>query len=192
MRRKYGVEIDRYASGLIVKFLAQSMMNPDLLKALLVRLHKDSTPQEVTHVECLAITRLLIHLSGNSKLIQCSFPLFRNENYLNSFSSNVEKVADRFIEEWYSEDEGLLDFEKVWSQQHTIAGRKELFSFVKTLVEDLQDSGDERLRDAEAVQSLTDMTIHVAYLVASFDKEQHAAFNLLMSLLQFYPKSKTK
>ena len=96
------------------------------------------------------------------------------------------------MEEWCTEDEGMIGFEKIWSQQHTIAGRKELFTTVKTMIEGLHDSNDARLRDTDAIQALTDMTVHVAYLVASFDKEQHVAFNLLMSLLQFFPNTKSK
>ena len=62
---------------------------------------------------------------------------------------------------------------------------------VKSLLEEVQDSKDERLGDANALQALTDICVHVAYLVGSYDKQYDVAFGMLMSLLSLQPKPKS-
>jgi hypothetical protein len=99
LRKKCGVEIDAHSSDILLRFLAQSMSNPELLRLLLSRLQRDiqssASTRKLSHIECLAVTRLLLHVVG-SGFLQCLFPLFSFENYLNTTPAKTTVVSGLF------------------------------------------------------------------------------------------------
>jgi hypothetical protein len=107
LRYNFGVDIDRESTQILMKFLAQTMRNEELLRALLTRVNLDKE-NPLSSVECLCISRMLTHSFSLNPLIHFTPPLFLNRNYLNIFPPNLELVSCLSIDSYLTSSNAWL------------------------------------------------------------------------------------
>lgn len=181
LMRESGAAADDETVRLLLRFLVLTQPRSQQLQRVLRRLRR-LPEQAVSHVECVAVTALLLgRLRGASRsAMRLAAPLYRHENYLLLYPEGLLQLLDGLAGDpaLLGEDEAAR-LREAWGRCHSAEGRDALCCEAERL---LKAAAAEQWPDAprEAAAALAG---YAAYLVAAHGGQQHRALQLLLTAL---------
>lgn len=193
LMQEYGVELEPSTIRTLLRFLVFTQPKSDITWKILRRLYRDKS-MEICHIECVAITSLVLRRlppnAANYEAFSLSKPMYRSPHYLTVFPDGTNQLLDLIIRQ--SDVLGmkfLKPFESAWKNLHSSYGRKSLYDLLLNLVSvsgsrqeliELISSQNTDITDIRSSISL--LATYSAYLIGAYDNDYRSAFNLLFAV----------
>jgi hypothetical protein len=193
LMQDYGVELEPSTIRTLLRFLVLTQPKSDVTWRILRRLYRDKS-MEICHIECVAITSLILRRlppnAANYEAFNLSQPMYRSPHYLTVFPDGTNQLLDLIIRQGDILGMKFLNpFESAWKNLHSSKGRKVLYDLLLNLVS--VSGGRQELIEVISTQttditdvrsSITLLATYSAYLIGAYDDDYRSAFNLLFAV----------
>eukprot|EP01034_Spumella_vulgaris_P021518 gene21518-27553_t len=191
MMRESGVSLDDGTMFSLLRFLATTDANEEMLVKLVRRIARDDS-YSVSYVECLSMTMFLKkRIDKERNPFRYASPMFNQQNYLIVEPDILHEAVESFVRAALRMgEESVRPFEAIYSKTNTPAGREALFFYLSDLIQKGHAGKRHQIvSNSESLASVSVMCIYSAYLVAAHDGEFRHAFNLLCEVEMLFAEN---
>ena len=173
LMRTAGVELEAGTMRTLLRFLVYTDPSADLTWRILRRMSRDKT-MVMTHIECTALTYLVLRRLRDMPGVQIARPMYKTDNYLFIYPSALSHIVDCVVSSGELLGKRFLrDFETAWANAHSKDGRNDLYTLLEELIAPGSPLRQRLIEEASpaARHCVLKLSLYIAYLVGAHGSE---------------------